>query len=245
MFTLIKYLVTLSILILVIACAEPVRMGMVKDAQSGLQFGSMLERNFFLDSSQFKNKSIKVSTRNASGDPSYQVGSFVNDLNGAFSKKGYIPTQDDSFGMKLDINVLYSGQIQTSMRSQFAFLGGAAGTVAGYRSNEVAGTAAGMLVGATLGSIVGSYVTDDTYIVVAEVSLGIVDATSADTGDKKVITFGSSPALQQEKMAPNFKPFREVMRTKIAVYAGGRNVTQQQISEQVRQRLVNVVSDSI
>lgn len=235
----------ITVAVLVSGCAEPARMGMVKDPQSGLQFGSMIEKNFFLDSSQFKNRSIKVSTRNASGDQAYQVSAFTNDLNGAFARKGYVPTQADSFGMKLDINVLYSGQIQTNMRSQFAFLGGAGGAIAGYRSNEVAGTAAGMLVGATIGSIIGSHVTDDTYMIVAEVSLGITDATGTEGSDKKVITFGSSPKLQEEKLPSNFKPFREVMRTKIAVYAGGRNTSQQQIAELVKQRLVSIVSDSI
>lgn len=241
----IKLTVATCAAIFISACAAPPRMGMVKDPQTGLQFGSLIERNFFLDASQFKNRSIKVSTRNASGDQAYQVSAFTNDLNGAFSRKGYLPTQADTFGMKLDINVLYSGQIQTNLGSQFAFLGGAGGAIAGYRSNEVAGTAAGMLVGATIGSIIGSNITDDTYIVVAEVSLGITDSPVGESGDKKVISFGSSPKLQEEKLTSNFKPFREVMRTKIAVYAGGRNTIQQQIAEQVKQRLVNIVSDSI
>lgn len=236
---------TIAVTIVASGCAAPTRLGMVKDPQSGLQFGSMIERNFFLDSSQFKNRSIKVSTRNVSGDQAYQVGPFTNDLNGAFARKGYVPTQADSFGMKLDINVLYSGQIQTNMRSQFAFLGGAGGAIAGYRSNEAAGTAAGMLVGATIGSIIGSNVTDDTYIIVAEVSLGVTDSSESESRDKKVISFGSSPKLQAEPIVSNFRPFREIMRTKIAVYAGGRNTTQQQITEQVKQRLINIVSDSI
>lgn len=245
MFALTKCVATFSLAFLASGCAEPTRMGMVKDPQSGLQFGSMIEKNFFLDASQFKNRSIKVSTRNASGDQVYQVAAFTSDLNGAFARKGYVPTQADSFGLKLDVNVFYSGQIQTNMRSQFAFLGGAGGAIAGYRSNEVAGTAAGALVGATIGSIIGSNVTDDTYIVVAEVSLGIADSIGAESNDKKVITFGSSPQLQEEKLPSSFKPFREVMRTKIAVYAGGRNTSQQQISDQVKQRLVNIVSESI
>lgn len=230
--------------ILIGGCAAPARMGMVKDPQSGLQFGSMIEKNLFIDASQFKNRSIKVTTRNASGDQAYQVGGFTNDFNTAFSRKGYTPTQADSFGIKVDINVLYSGHVQTNMQSQFGFLGGAAGGIAGYRSGATAGTAAGMLIGATIGSIIGSNVTDDTYIIVAEVSLGVTDNLGLAGGDKRIITFGSSPKLQ-EQVPSNFTPFREVIRTKIAVYAGGRNASQQQIAEQVKQRLVNIVSDSI
>lgn len=240
-----KYWVILCVVSLA-GCADTSRMGMVKDAKTGLQFGSQIERNIFIDPSQFRNKTIKITTRNVSGDQAYQLGSFNNNLNNAFSSKGYVPTTSDSFGIKLDLNVLYSGQIQQNMASQFAFLGGAAGGIAGHRSNSGAGgTAAGAIVGATVGSILGSYVTDDTYIIVAEVSFGVTDSISDAQLDKKTITFGSSPKLQEENIPKNFKPFREVLRTKIAVFAGGRNVSQQQIAEQVKQRLISIVSDSI
>jgi hypothetical protein len=232
------------LIFLVSGCVAPARMGMVKDTQTGLQFGAVSERNLFIDSSQFRNRSIKVTTRNASGDQAYQIGSFTNEFNAAFTRKGYAPTQADNFGIKVDINILYSGHVQTNMQSQFGFLGGATGGVVGYRSNANAGTAAGVLVGATIGSIIGSNVTDDTYILVAEVSLGVTDNLGNEAADKRVITFGSSPKLQEE-LKSNFTPFKEVIRTKIAVYAGGRNASQQQISEQVKQRLVSIVSDSI
>lgn len=226
-------------------CASPSRMGMVKDPQTGLQLGSAIERNIFMDSSQFKNRAIKITTRNGSGDQAYQLGSFTSNLKSAFSNKGYVPTEADSFGIKLDVNVLYSGQIQQNMSSEFAFLGGAGGGLSGYRSNSPGSTATGVLVGATIGGILGSYVTRDTYIVVAEVSIGIPDGTSEDGGDKKTITFGSSPKMQEEIIVRNYKPFREVKRTKIAVFAGGTNTSQEQIADQVKQRLVRIVSDAI
>lgn len=243
---LVKYLIILFIAAYLVGCADTSRMGMVKDADTGLQFGSQIERNIFLDSSQFGNKTIKITTRNVSGDQAYQLNSFNNNLNSAFSGKGYMPTTSDSFGIKLDLNVLYSGQIQQNMASQFAFLGGAAGGLASHRSNSGAGgTVAGAIVGATVGSILGSYLTDDTYIIVAEVSFGVTDSISDTQLDKKTITFGTSPKLQEESIPRNFKPFREVLRTKIAVFAGGRNVSQQQIAEQVKRRLISIVSDSI
>lgn len=236
---------TLFIVSIIAGCAAPARMGMVKDSQTGLQIGSKIEKNLFVDSSQFLNRSIKVSTRNASGDQAYQLAAFSNDFNAALARKGYIPTQADSFGIKLDINVLYSGQIQTNMAYQFAFLGGTAAGIAGARTNTLYGTGAGMLAGATIGSIIGSYVTDNTYILVAEVSIGISDSVGTSGGDNKVISFSSSSKLQEERLVSNYTPFREVIRTKVAVYAGGRNTSQQQISDQVRQRLVTIVCDSI
>lgn len=226
-------------------CASPSRMGMVKDPQTGLQLGSAIERNIFIDPSQFKNRAIKITTRNGSGDQAYQLGAFNGNLKSAFASKGYVPTEADSFGIKLDVNVLYSGQIQENMSAQFGFLGGAAGGLSGYRSDSRGSTATGVLVGATIGGILGSFVTRDTYIVVAEVSIGIPDGTSEDGGDKKTITFGSSPKMQEEIIPRNYKPFREVKRTKVAVFAGGTNTGQQEISDQVKQRLVRIVSDAI
>lgn len=233
-----------AIVIFASGCTAPSRMGMVQDAQTGLQFGSVIEKNLFIDATQFKNRSIKVATRNASGDQAFNVASFVSDINASFSQKGFLPTQSDSFGIKIDINVIYSGQFQTNMQSQFGFLGGAAGGIAGYRSGAVAGTAAGMLVGATIGSIIGSNITDDTYIVIAEVSLGVTDNVGVSDVNSRSISFGSSPKLQEE-LPKNYTPFREVIKTKIAVYAGGRNASQQQVAAQVKRRLVGIISDSI
>ena len=241
------FLKTLSIVCAVIlaGCASPSRMGMVRDPNTGLQIGSAVESNIFIDSSQFQNRTMKLVTRNTSGDSAYQLGQFTGNLRSAFTSKGYIPTDSNAFGIKVDLNVLYSGQIQKNMAAQYGFVGGAAGGVAGYRSNVSAGTAVGIVAGTTLGAILGSYVTEDTYIVIAEVSIGVTDYVDDSSNDKKTITFGSSPSMQEEIIPRNFRPFREVLRTKIAVYAGGTNTTQQQIADQVRLRLVGIVSDTI
>ena len=240
-----KVLAVLGAVILLGGCASPARMGMVKDPNTGLQMGSAVEKNIFVDSSQFQNRTMKVSVRNTSGDSVYQMSPFSVNLKNAFSQKGYVPTEADSFGIKVDLNVLYSGHVQRSMAAQYGFLGGAAGGIAGYHSSSSTGTAAGTVLGATLGAIIGSYVTEDTYIVVAEVSIGVTDSVGGDNNNKKTITFGSSPQMQEEFIPRNFRPFREVLRTKIAVFAGGTNTSQQQIADYVRQRLVSIVSDSI
>jgi hypothetical protein len=230
-------------LALVTGCAAPARYGMVKDGATGLQFGSATERNIFLDSSQFKNRTVKVTIRNTSGDSASQVNQYVDSLAATLKGKGYVPTNLDSFGLRVDLNVIYSGQIQRNMTSEFAFLGGAAGGVAGYRADNRGSTVAGALIGATVGAVLGSNVTEDTYIVVAEVSIGVADASSPSSG-QQVITFGSSPPMQKDTTS-NFSPFRQVLRTKIAVYAGGRNVDQQQVANEVRQRLIGIVGEAI
>jgi hypothetical protein len=226
-------------------CAYQPQNGMIIDSRTGLALGSIVEKNIFLDSSQFLNRSIKISIRNISGDQSYNLESFYNNLENAFSRKGYIPVSDDNFGIKLDINVLYSGLVRRNLAARFGFLAGAAGGIVGHNIDSGTGTAAGILSGVTLGSIIGSYVTDDTYIIITEVSIGVTDSLDNNHSNKKTITFSSSPKMQEEDIPQNFRPFREVLRTKIAVFAGGRNIRQQQITEQVKQRLVNIVCNII
>lgn len=224
-----------------VGCVGGNRMGMVTDPASGLQYGSVVEKSIFVDAQQFRDRSIKVTTRNTSGDAAFDLRGFESDIQRAYVVKGY-EAADDRFGLKVDVNVLYSGHIRRDMATEYAFLGGAAGGVAGYRSDARAGTAIGILSGATIGAILGSTVADDTYIVIAEVAFGVAEQTN--TGGGRQVVFGSSPPLQESKDA-GYKPFSSVTRTKLAVYAGGRNVSQSQIASEVKRRLVRIVGDVI
>ena len=144
--------------------------------------------------------------------------------------------------MLIDINVMYSGQVSRSLVGQFAFLGGALGGVAGYRSETMAGTALGILSGVTLGAIIGSYMTDDTYIIIASISVAVIDQ---EIGNRKTtIVFGDS-AKKESIDRSGFKVFTQKLGTHLAVYAGGRNVTQQDITSGVRGRFESVLKDII
>jgi hypothetical protein len=99
-----------------------------------------------------------------------------------------------------------------------------------------------MVAGATLGAIVGSYARDDTYITVVEVTVAIADQYRGST--KKTVTFSASPPLQEAPRS-SIKPFEDILRTKVAVYAGGRNVSQAQIIAGVRERMARIVADAI
>lgn len=227
-------------------CAPLHRSGFIEDPETGIQYGSVVERNIFLDASQFENKKIKVTLRNVSGEASYDLTYFKSELEKRFQSKGYLPSSSDDFGIKLDVNVLNSGHVQRNMQKEYAFLGGSAGGIVGYRSNAEAGTAIGILSGATLGSIIGSYVTEDTYIVIAQVSIGVSGPISDK--NKRKVTFGSSPKLQKdynEGYSKGITPFKQVLRTNVAVYAGGRNVSHGDVVDRVKRRLVRIVSDII
>lgn len=218
------------------------RFNMVEQPGTGLAYGSVIEKAMFVDADQFENHRIKVTTRNTSGDLAFDLGSLTGQLEQAYAAKGYEPATSDH-GIRLDVNVLYSGHIQRDMAAQYGFLGGAAGGIAGYRSSATAGTAIGILAGATIGSILGSTQTDDTYIVIAEVTLGVADPRSV-TGATKTVIFDSSPDLQPERSG-GVRQYRSTDRTRIAVYGGGRNTAQSAVAGEVKQRLIRITADVI
>lgn len=239
-----KYLKTsffiFALSILLSSCAPNTRFGMTEDPNTGLLYGSVIGKSFFIDPSQFENNKIKVTVRNVSGDFNFDLRSLSNNLTQSFSEKGYPESKDNDFGIKLDVVVEYSGHIQNDMASQYGFIGAAGGGLAGYKSSVDAGAAIGILSGATLGAIIGSNIKDDTYIIITKINIGIKETAKTDS---KSITFGSSPKLQKEETS--IKSFSEISSTKIAVYAGGRNVKQSEIVEGVRSRLISIISDII
>lgn len=239
------FAISLGVCLALSSCASPARMGMVTEPETGLQFGSTIERNVVTDASFYENKKIKIRSRNTSGDAAFGLSSFTEALRSAYESKGYQPTEEDDFGLLVDVNVMYSGQAQSSLERQFTFLGGAVGGLAGAArtDSKLLGTATGVVAGATLGSIIGSYVTEDTYIVVARITFGqIKDIKKAD----KEITFSRSPRSgDDDGEEERARGFRKTISSSVAVYAGGRNIPQSRVAEEVRQRLIRIVSDFI
>ena len=90
--------------------------------------------------------------------------------------------------------------------------------------------------------IIGYLIVRKSNIIVAKVTIGLNEATESNG---KSINFGSSPKLQNEIVHSRIKRFKEVGSTRIAVYAGGRNVAQSQIVDGVKQRLLSIISDII
>lgn len=223
------------------------RLGMVKDKDTGLMIGSRVEKSIVTDSSFHKNKKIKVRIRNTSGDTAFDLYDFRSQLERAYAETGYEPTSGDDFGLLVDVNVRYSGQIQSNLSQQYGFLAAAAGGITGYRSNATAGTAIGAVGGATLGSIVGSFVTDDTYIIISDVTYAsIKDTTSSKPA--KTVTFSRSPEPQKDEEEEEKRHKRSLKRTittGVAVFAGGRNTPQTEIATQVRARIIRIVRDII
>jgi len=234
---------------LVIGCtASKSRMGMVKGGD-GLMYGSATDSQFIVDPSLFVNNRIKLRIRNTSGDPAFDLRAFKSHLEDRYRALGYEPTDGSDFGLLLDINVSYSGQIQEDMSSKYMWIGGVGGAVgAGYEpimegdgSQTITRGAAGAVVGATLGNILGSYVTDDTYIIVSDITLATV--APKEEGDGTTIIFGKSKKISRKKN--NFRGYRQRSTVNMAVYAGGRNVSQTEIVNGVRGRMVRILGDII
>ncbi|MBI1245173.1 MAG: hypothetical protein GC202_09215 [Alphaproteobacteria bacterium] len=223
------------------ACAPGAPPGAVVDPATGLAYGSVVEKSIVVDAAQFRNRRIRVVTRNTSGDLAFDMGGFAGQLRSSYAGKGYQPTDGDDFGIRVDLNVLRSSQVTVNYSTEFAFLGGAGGAIAGRRSDIAQGTAIGLVSGATLGAIAGTYATKDTYIVVAEISVAIMDSRTGF--NQRTITFSDSPRLEERET--DIRTFRQVARTRVAVYAGGRNVAQAQIAEEVRRRLARIAADII
>lgn len=228
-----------------VACAPQSRMGMVVDPETGLQMGSMIEQNIVMDASQLETRRLKLNIRNTSGDPAFDLRAVRSQIEQTLASKGYQITAGDDFSLLLDVNVRYSGQASSDRAAEFGLLGGAGGGLAAWeRSRSFTGTAAGAIGGATIGTILGSYARDETFLVVADVVVGVMDSGRGKTS--KTIVFDASPQMRSEaEQRTGVRPFSQRMSTGIAVYAGGRNVTQQHIAQGVRQRFVRIISDVI
>ena len=104
----------------------------------------------------------------------------------------------------------------------------------------------GIVSGATLGSIIGSFVTDDTYIIVSDVIYASVKDLRSKAG--KTITFSRSTNMQEDKdedQNESKRSIKKVIRTGVAVYEGGRNTPQSEISGMVRERIARIVGNII
>jgi len=225
------------------SCAPQSRMGMVVDKRTGTQIGSVVERSFVVDAAQFRDPRLKLRIRNTSGDPLFNLRDMSNFLINSYQKNGYQPEENGEYGLLVDVNVIYSGQVSKNLMREFAFLGGSAAGLAAYGATRGGiETAAGVLAGATLGAILGSYQREETYIVVAEVSLAVVDKRRGSKETK--IVFGKT-LTQKDSKRNEFRGFRDRASTKVSVFSGGRNMDQGAIAQRVRERFRSILEGII
>ncbi|WP_319762029.1 complement resistance protein TraT [Maridesulfovibrio sp.] len=224
-------------------CRTTQRMGMVRDQKTGLLYGSMMNGNMLLDPSQFENPTIKLTIRNTSGDPAVNLKALRSTLERAYRDKGYEVVKGKKYSIHLDINLRYSGQISEDMAEEVAMYGAVGGAYAGARTGKnLDSTVAGAVSGATVGAIVGQYATQDTYIMFADVTIGLVDKNASKK--KYIVSFGDTQVKYHDEDT-GYNPYRVRETARVAVYAGGDNTEQSRIVGGVTARFRRILQDVI
>ncbi|HLO76841.1 MAG TPA: complement resistance protein TraT, partial [Magnetospirillum sp.] len=215
---------------------------MVVDSKTDRMYGMRSDNSVLVDPAMFPNKRLKLSLRNMSGDPVWDLDAIRERLYQGYVSKGYARSDGNDFGLKVDLNVIRSQQFDRDMITQFGFLGGNMGVVAGGvvgagaggLSGAAMGAGVGMAAGAALGTLAGYFTNDNIYVVITEATFAVRrNAAKA----RRVVTFDGSPRVE-EWDETGFGSFNRVHRVLIANYGGGRNVTQTDIAQDIRERQV-------
>lgn len=240
-----RLLLTSGLAALVGACQRSNRGDMVVDSQTNRMYGMRSDGvPIFTDASLFPNRRLKLSLRNMSGDAAWDLDSTRDRLYQVFLDKGYERSDGLDFGLKVDLNILRSQQYDNSMLTEYGFLGsaggGLGGALGGGLSGGSTGTGAiiGLASGAALGAIGGYFTTDSTYVVVTEATFGV---RRDSTRPRRVVTFEGSPRVEEWEER-GYDAFRKTQRVLIANYGGGRNVTQKDIADEIRDRQIRSLS---
>ena len=230
-------------LALMAGCRSKQRMGMIRDEQTGLLYGSMTSGSFVIDPSQFDSPTLKVTIRNTSGDPAVDLKALRSSLEASYRDRGYKIVRDSKYSVHLDINLRYSGQISKDVADEVGLIGLGGGAYAGARVGKSAdAVVAGAASGAAIGTIMGQYMTQDTYIMLADTVLALVDKYAKKRS--MVIEFGDTQ-IKRDDEDTGFTSYRVRERTQVAVYAGGDNTPQSEIVHGVTLRFKRILRDII
>lgn len=225
------------------------RYQLVKDEKTGYSYGAVKTGEFIADPALFRNAKLKLRIRNTTGDPALDIYDFRQQLEQAYSSIGYEVTDKGDFGILLDINVRYFGQVTSMLPSEYTFLGASAGAVVGGATgvqkgrpaDTITGMAAGTVIGAGLSEIIRNYYTEETFIIVSSVTIGTVMPEHIE--DEKTISFVTGKKIREKKT--NFKGFRSREVLEMAVYAGGRMAGKTDIIDEVRNRYLRILKNII
>lgn len=228
---------------LLAACQRRNVSDMVVDPKTDRMYGMRSEGMVFTDPALYPNRRLKLSLRNMSGDPVWDLEETREQLYQGYTAKGYERSDGNDFGLKIDLNVIRSQQYDRDMLAQYGFLGGTAGAVAGAGAGAVIGgtpgsagigAGAGMATGVSLGTLAGYFTTDNIYVVVTEAIFAI---RRHATKPRRVVTFDGSPRVEEWEESSR-GTFSDVHRVTIINYGAGRNTTQLEIADDIRKRQI-------
>ena len=219
---------------------------MVVDAKTDRMYGMRSDSTLFTDPALYPNHRLKLTLRNLSGDPVWDLEEMRERLYQGYVAKGYERSDGADFGLKLDLNVIRSQQYDRDMMTQFSFLGTGAGMNAGMLAGAVVGGTKGAMngagfgtaVGASLGAMAGYFTADNIYVVITEATLGV---RRNATKPRRVVTFDGSPRI--EEWEEGSQGFSQTYRVLLSNYGGGRDITQHEIADDIRTRqLTSLIS---
>ncbi|CAA7626571.1 complement resistance protein TraT [Magnetospirillum sp. UT-4] len=222
------------------ACQRRNMGDMVVDSRTDRMYGMRSDNSVFTDAQLYPNRRLKLSLRNMSGDPVWDLDGTRDTLMQGYLAKGYEASDGTDFGLKIDLNVIRSQQYDVDITAQFGFLGAAAGAVAGGVAGHVSGYGAvtgasvGMAAGAALGTLASYFTADHIYVVVTEATFAV---RRNATKPRRVVTFDGSPRIEDWEES-GYGSFTKVHRVLISNYGGGRSVSQLDMAEDIRQRQI-------
>ena len=228
--------------LLLSACRRGSVDGMVVDPATERMYGMRSDGALFTDPALYPNRRLKLTLRNMSGDPVWDLDDTREQIYRGYLDKGYERSDGVDFGLKVDLNVVRSQQFDRDMMAQYSFLGAAAGAAAGLGvGGVVAGTAGvasgaaiGTASGVSLGTLAGYFVQDNIYVVITQATFAIRRHASKP---RRVITFDGSPRIEEWEESTT-GAFQKVEHVTISNYGGGRSVTQKDIADDIRARQV-------
>ncbi|CAA7613457.1 conserved hypothetical protein [Candidatus Terasakiella magnetica] len=236
-----RVFVTAGLAALAAGCQRRNQGDMVVDPNTNRMYGMRSDGvPVFTDPSLFPNRRLKLSVRNMSGDAVWDLDSTRDRLYRVFLDKGYERSDGTDFGLKVDLNVVRSQQFDRSMLAEYTFLGGSGGAVAGglggglSGGGPAAGAGIGLATGAALGAIAGYFSVDSIYVVLTEATFGV---RRDSTRPRRVVTFEGSPRIEEWEER-GYDAFRKTQRVLISNYGGGRDISQREIADDIRERQI-------
>jgi hypothetical protein len=217
--------------------------------QQNFKIGSSTSKNIFISSDQFLNKTIKVRLRNSSGDPDFNPLHMRTMVENGLISAGY-KISNENAGIILDINLYFVGNVAAGRQRAGNEIGALLGAVAGYELSKGSG-GIGAGSGAILGAIAGSSLQDviranneiNTYLVLCDVNIGIVQQESKSRDDFKIGGNRIEHKFDEDRLT--FESFALKETLKISVYAGDRVENKFKVIQAIQDRLARVVSNII
>ena len=204
--------------------------------------GSVVSDSFFADASQFKNNLVKLRLRDTSGDDLFSVFRLQEKVTKGLKLAGYNITQNDDFGILIDVNVrrISRANIYKPNTGTGLLLGGVVGAEAARNTGSGISAVSGMVVGAVAGNTLEAVLkksgAQQTLILNADVNIGINELNSSDSNE---IIIGQSKFKQTQDRSA-YKAFSMTDGLEVVVYGGGANT--QQVMSAIEDRLARILS---